>query len=678
MDFLKHAGVSVLLWLFLIAGSVELYAQADTSAYALDTVKVVGKRYSSALRGNVNETLHWNMEMLHDLPKILGNADPMHYTQLLPGVQTCSEYTSGLYVQGCDNAHNLVSIEEVPLYNANHLLGLFSVFNASHFSQMHFSKTAYNSGVSNYLGGILSMQLPDSCPSRLNGEYAVGPMSSQGTLRIPLGGKSALFLSLRAAYLNLLYQKWLRTDNNQMEYDFADGSITYLYVPDSSDKVKVDFYAGYDDVGLGVKSYRASLGLKWANWKFSTCWEHQWRSGYKLRQTVYVTHYHNRFSLEEGRMDFRLPSSISDVGYKGVLQRKGIQAGGTFVFHHVQPQSPNLTGTYNVMDQSQARQKAWECALFADYDKRLSELWTLQAGMRMTVFRNGGANFASADPMLAATCVLPGQERIILSMRMQHQYLFQTGFSSLGLPTSFWFPASGRFRPQYSHGFSLAYDVPLANGAFHLYAEGYYKRLYNQVEYKGSLLDFLNSVYTLEGSLLSGKGENYGINVMLNKRTGRLTGWISYAWGRALRRFREEEFVKSYPASHERTHELNAVATYQWGKHVSVGATMVFATGTPYTAPEYIYFLGNRIVAHYGEYNANRLKPYFRLDCSLNYSFFKENGKEAGLNLSLYNTTCTSNELFNHLSLSTSKTYAYKPVSFFVKVLPSINFYHKF
>ena len=124
----RYAVVFVWIVLYGIFGFDKVYAQIDTMAYSLDTVSVTAKRHTSYIRGNMNESIRWNMDMLHDLPKILGNADPIHYTQLLPGVQTCSEYNSGLYIQGCDNAHNLVSIEGVPIYNASHLLGFFSIF----------------------------------------------------------------------------------------------------------------------------------------------------------------------------------------------------------------------------------------------------------------------------------------------------------------------------------------------------------------------------------------------------------------------------------------------------------------------------------------------------------------------------------------------------------------------
>lgn len=675
----RYAVVFVWIVLYGIFGFDKVYAQIDTMAYSLDTVSVTAKRHTSYIRGNMNESIRWNMDMLHDLPKILGNADPIHYTQLLPGVQTCSEYNSGLYIQGCDNAHNLVSIEGVPIYNASHLLGFFSIFNASHYSQMQFSKTSQNSSVSNHLGGVLNMVLPDTLVKKVSGEYAIGPMSSQGTIRLPMGGKSSLFLSLRAAYLNLLYHRWLKMDQNQMKYDFSDYNVTYLYEPNVYNQFKADFYMGYDDASFKEGSYHATNTLSWNNLKLSLGWNRRWKEGYQLEQTLYYTSYHNRYRLKYASLDFSLPSYISDIAYKGIFKHRSWQLGADVVYHYVQPQNPDLEGSYHAVSLSQPVQRAWESALYMDYDRRLSTEWSFRTGVRLNYFNGNGISHTSLNPMFTLAYTTSTIGNFALNVRLQHQYLFQTGFSNMGLPTEFWFVAGKEFLPQSGRSISLAYDIPLFNGNYHLYMEGYYKQLSNQVEYKGSVFDFLNTVYSLENSLLKGRGKNYGVNVMLNKKTGKLSGWVSYTWGRALRKFESHSYQGYYPANHERMHELNATATYRLGSRLSVGGTCVYASGTPFTAPKYIYLFGNHIVADYGKHNASRLDSYFRMDLSVNYNLIKKKNEELGFNLSLYNVTSHSNDLYHRFSFNElDKTYVYKPVRFVFQLLPSINIYHKF
>lgn len=679
MNIRKYAIVCMVLMLVWNFCSQRAMAQIDTMAYSLDTLTVSAKYYSSHLKGNANKTIRWDMDMMHDLPKILGNADPVHYAQFLPGVQTCSEYNSGLYIQGCDNAHNLISIENVPIYNASHLLGFFSVFNASHFPQMSFSKTTQSASVSNHLGGVLNMQLPDSLITRTTGEYVIGPMSSQGSLRLPVSKKSALFVSLRAAYLNLLYGKWLKMDDNQLEYDFSDYNLTYLFVPNVRNQIKADVYIGFDNVGFDESSYHARNQLKWHNEKVSLSWKHYLHEDMHWNQTIYFTSYRNRFYLKQANLEFSLPSSIADLGYKGVFRNRKLQVGADVIYHNLQPQNPQIEGSYNALVMSQPKQKAWETALFVDYENNFSLEWAMKTGMRLTYYSGNNIQHTSADPMLSLSYSNPLIGNWNLNFRMQHQYLFQSGFTSMGFPTEFWFTAGKEFKPQSSKSVSLTYDIPLFQGRYGLFIEGYYKRLYNQVEYKGTVFDFLNSVYSLSNSLLNGDGENYGINVMLNKKTGNLTGWISYTWGRALRHFETEDSSRKYPANHERIHELNATATWKLGSKWSVGTTAVYASGTPFTAPKYIYMFGNQIMAEYGEHNASRLNPYFRMDLSVNYNLIKKKQREFGVNLSLYNVTSHANDLYHRFSFNKeNESYVYKPVRFIMKLLPSVNVYHKF
>lgn len=664
------------LWLGMLSANV-CFAQSDSLSRILDDLTVVRKKVTSPVTGRIDETLVWDMNMMHDLPKILGNADPMHYTQLLPGVQTCSEYDAGLHIQGCDNAHNAVSISGVPVYNVSHMLGFFSIFNASHFPQMRFSKNPHSVPSSNRLGGQLSMELPKEIPTGVNGEFSIGPMSSQGTLRLPLHQKSALFVSLRAAYLNLLYGRWLEIDGSQMRYDFHDVNVTYVWKPDDRNTLSANVYYGNDDVGLEEGQTASDIGLKWGNRLASLQWERTLDYDRFWKHTLYYTAYTNDFDLQMQGISFSLPSQIDTWGYKmdcGLMQW---QLGAEAAFHKIRPQSPRLSGAYNLVYEEQPSQHSQEYSFYANRRHTIGR-WTFNVGARGNLYvAPEGSNYVSIDPSASLSYDMNRAGNLNLSYGWKHQYLFQTGFSNMGLPTEFWFSCGEYTRPQYAQNVALSYNVELFGGDYLLSTELYYKKLYHQVEYNSNLLEFLYTRYSLENVLLKGDGRNYGVNVMLTKRTGKLTGWLSYSWGRALREFENNGFTKEYPASHERIHELNVVGTYRFNRHWSTGMTGVFASGTPFTAPKYFQFINGAILSEFGEFNANRLRPYFRLDISVNYDFVRRKQRESGLNLSLYNATAHTNDLFYRLKIYENR-YGYKPVRFLLRVLPSISYYCKF
>lgn len=662
-----------------LLATISGVAQTDSTTLQmqeLDNVTIVRKRVSSSLKGNFSTTLQWDMKMMHDLPKILGNADPMHYTQLLPGVQTCSEYDAGLHVQGCDNSHNLVAIADVPIYNASHLLGFFSIFNASHFPFMRFEKSSSNASSANRLGGTLSMELPHTLPTATNGEFSIGPISSQGTFRIPTSTKGALHISLRAAYMNLLYGQWLKIDNTQMDYNFQDYNVTYLHHPNNHDKLWLNFYYGNDDVGITETDITSDTQLKWKNTLASAVWQHQTGNS-TLTQQIYFTGYDNRFKMLTTGYEFHLPSHIYSYGYKGKWEYKNLEAGLDIAFHHVQPQAPQVTGTKHVVHQTQPEVNSKEYSSYVNYARNVKK-WTLNGGVRGTFYSTEkNRQYASLDPGISLTYQPNGRGFFTFSYGWKHQYLFRTGFSGMGLPTEFWFSCGEYNTPQYTQYFTANYETELLNGDYSLNVQAYYKKMYHQVEYKGNMLDFIYTSYTLDNVLLKGEGKNYGLNFMLHKRTGRLTGWLGYAWGRALRRFNHPDYPSTYPASHERPHELNLVTTCRLNNRWSVGGTFVYASGIPFTAPKHFYIIDSQLVTAYGEHNANRLKPYSRLDLSVNYNFKKREKTESGINFSLYNALSHDNNLFRRMRIYKGK-YGYQPVRFLIKALPSINYYYKF
>lgn len=650
---------------------------ADSAGIALRDVQVRGHRVRSYLQDSAGVQV-MSMEMMAEMPKILGNADPMRYAQLMPGIQSNSEFDAGLHIQGCDNSHNMVSIEGVPLYNVAHLLGFFSIFNPSHYSTMSMEKSPRHAFAPNRIGGVLSMNHADTLARRTSGEIAIGPMSSQGTLRLPAGCKSQFTVSARAAYLNLLYSRWLKIDGQQMRYFFSDYNLTYRYQPDRRNTVWADAYIGNDRGSYKEADYGLSTRMDWGNAMGAVHWCHRSSQGWKAEQCVYVTHYANRLKMEQATFALSLPSDVTTVGYRGRLALSRMTLGMEYGWHSLQPQSPETDRQRNSTSYNEPRQHAHELSVSADHTLGLTTRLALESGLRASVFRTcGQRTFASADPTLSLVWTAGRQTRLTLNGLVRHQYLLRTGFSSVGLPTEFMMAADKRYAPQWVTGASLTFDTYLWDRSLRVSAEVYYKRLANQVEYVGNAFDFIFSDYSLDKAQISGSGHNYGLCLMAERRKGRLTGWLSYTYSRARRHFSGTRLAGSYPADHERPHELNMVGTYRLDRHWSFGGTLVVASGTPYTRIKRFYLISSNIVTEYGPHNGERLNPYLRLDLSANYDFCARNGKRRGINFSLYNATMHSNDIFRRLKVY-KNGFAYKPYRFILPVLPSVSYYQNF
>ena len=656
---------------------VRAQGQEEAWSVTLDSIVVEGHRYNSAIRERADGSLTWDMRLMDDLPKLLGAADPIHYMQMLPGIQTNAEYHSGVHIQGTESSHNYIALGGVPLYNVNHLLGFFSTFNASHYPSLQLRKTATSAAFPNRIGGELEMELPIEQADSAGGEFSVGLISSQGTLRLPLGSRTTLTVSLRGSYINLLYSRWMKADKTQVEYHFFDTNATLAHRLGDADVLAFDFYCGRDQGAFDESAYQADIKATWGNLMGAAHWLHTGSNGLKAQSTLYVTAYRNRFSLAIPDMYFRLPSSITDLGYKGRLDAGGWTAGIEAILHDIRPQSLQATGNLNTTGGDVPATRSFEGTIYANHTHKLCQGLTLDAGVRASLYAVDRSAYGAIDPTVGLRYESHSvQASATYSLR--HQYLFQTGFTDAGLPTEFWLSCSRNHHPQYAHGADLSVAAYLAERRFRISADVFYKRLYHQMEYSGSILDYVNTDYDLDRFLLRGEGTNYGFSLMLHKCSGLLNGWASYTYTHARRTFEEENMQGSYPASHERPHEVNAVLTYSPGRHWSFGGSFVYASGTPFTAPVSLLLINGNIIAHYGRHNANRLKPYLRLDLSANYKWKPRFARECGINLSLYNATGRDNSLFYRIKKRNDGAFAYRPVSFVFGLLPSLSYFCKF
>ena len=606
-----------------------------------------------------------DMQELALMPSVLGNADPLHFLQMLPSMQTSSEFDAGIHIQGCDHQHNLVALDGVPIYGATHLMGIFSVFNPTHYSSMSYSTVAAGA---NRLGGIIDMHTRRSIPERVGLDASVGLVSAQGTLEAPISGKSALVLSGRGSLVDLLYGRYLHMDDMWLSYGFSDVNASWIWTPTREDRIAVDMYYGRDKVVSEKSGTEMGIDMFWANAMAAIHWDHG-----ALEQTLYYTA--NRLStdiIEEGRQG-HLPASIATVGYKGGWSRGQLSLMADLAAHEVQPQSPTVVGTGVEYEQPEI-QRAFETTLSGgwsgtigfdfDYSATLAGTWFLSAERQ---------SYFGLSPQLSGTWHLPGGDQLRASAGVHRQYLFQTGFSNLGLPLEFWLPAGKYSDPQWSVGTSLAWDKPLPGG-IELNSELYYRYLGNQIEFVSGFQDLLAGTYSLERSLQKGQGYAYGLNLLARKTQGRLTGWAGLSAGRSMRMFDGG----TWPSSHERLVEFDLVAAYSVGRW-DLGGTVVAAGGTPFTEVKEYYMLQHQVVSVMGPYNGGRLSPYFRLDLNARLRLRDHGRMQHGLNFSVYNATAHNQEIFRKVhSMRDELKIKFERMYLGITVLPSVGYYLKF
>ena len=599
------------------------------------------------------------------MPSVLGNSDPLHFVQMLPSMQTSSEIDAGIHIQGCDHQHNLVALDGVPVYGASHLMGLFSVFNPTHYRSMSYSTVANGS---NRLGGVIDMHTRRSIPERVGGEASVGLVSAQGTVEAPLSSKSALILSGRGSLVDLLYGNYLHMDDVSLSYGFSDVNATWLWTPTRSDRISADFYYGYDRVDTEKEGADIAIDMFWHNAMAAVHWDHA-----ALEQTLYYSGFKLDVDVaEEGRQAI-LPSSISTVGYKGGWSKGQLSLMLDAAMHEVLPQSPQISGT-GVGYETEDLQRAFESTLSAEWSGTIGFNFdysaTLAAGWYLSAEKK---SYFGLSPQLSGTFRFDSGDKLRLSAGIHRQYLFQTGFSNLGLPFEFWLPAGKYGDPQWSVGTSLAWDKSFAGG-LEFNAELYYRYLANQLEFVSGFQDMLDGTYSLERSLQKGDGYAYGLNLLLRKTQGRLTGWAGLSAGRSMRSFDGG----TWPSNHERLVEFDLVAAYKVGRW-DLGGTVVAAGGTPFTKVREYYLLSHQIVSVMGPHNGARLDPYFRVDLNARLHLKDHGRMQHGLNFSVYNATARNQEIYRKVkSNREALTVEFQKMYLGITILPSVGYFLKF
>ena len=652
------------------------YAQSDSlSTHSIDEV-VVEEVRQPLVRYNTLGKTYWSIKSMEAMPM----TDPLRNIQLLPGVQTASENVGGVFVQGCDNSHNHTTINGTPVYYPMHLLGYFSTFNSSFFKNLTFSKSI-GLTTANRLGGEVGAECADTLSERVAGDVDFGLLTVQSMVSLPLGSRLGFAVAGRYSNVNLIYDRLVNTaDNKRIVYRFYDLNTRLLYKPTDKDILTMDYYQGCDNANIDILFFEVCSRLEWGNRVASLKWN---RDGERLKQThsLYYTAYHSL--LDVSQMDSRghMPASIQTLGAKSVLNHmigNSLLTYGAEVMHHdISPQAPQVTGSLGEFSTPRLLQRAVEGSLYVQADCMLGSDVELIGGLRASGFYKDRW-WMGVDPRLTLRYQPSGITIMQLTVGTYSQYLHQVGFSSNGLPSEFWFPSDGNIAPQHAGKVSMALQQDVLDRKYRISLEAYLTRLTGQVEYNGNVLGLITEMYDLNENVIVGEGYNYGVDLMLQKNYGKLTGWVSYSWAKAPRSFVRSGGRVFYPSVHNREHDLNVVANYTLSDKWSLSATYIFATGTPYTEIKSGYILGENGIVLLGKHNGARYPALTRLDLGVSYRLPSIRGISHSVKFAVYNATFAKNPIsYNYNNYDGNIIYK-QPVYIFSTAIPSVSYFMHF
>jgi hypothetical protein len=596
-----------------------------------------------------------NMSAISKVPVIFGEKDLLKTIQLLPGVKSAGEGNSGFFVRGGGADQNLILLDEAPVYNATHLLGFFSTFNSDAIKDATIIKG--NSG-SQY-GGRLSSVLDVKMKEGNNQDYTVngglGLISSKVSIEGPLQkNKSSFILSGRRTYADMFLKATEKFKDNILY--FYDLNAKANYQINAKNKVYISGYFGRDELGLGQ-----DFGIDWGNKTGTIRWNKIISNRLFLNTSLIYSDYNYNVKLKNGETNFNINSNIKDVNLKQdyTLYANGLNTlrfGFNSILHTITPSTFSGTVINSVAKEGR---NGLENALYLTNNYRANNQLTIDYGMRLStytlmggdvynIYENGivkssvklnrssfGKTYANLEPRITTNYRISDETSIKAGYARNVQHLHLLSNSVASSPSDQWIGNSYNIKPEIADQLSLGYVTKLFKSKFELTAETYYKYLQNQIDYKDGAE--INTVSDVESVLLYGIGRAYGLELLLKKKEGRLTGWIGYTLSKTERKIDGINEGKWYNARQDRTHDISVVGIYELNSRWSISGVFVYNTGDAVTYPTGKYNLQGQTLYQYAARNANRMPAYHRLDFSATYEKNKTKRMHGSWNFSLYN-----------------------------------------
>ncbi len=696
-------GMATLRKTVKVSKNTVLNFELEDSANNLDEIVISTARDDRSLASPQMGAERLNMKTIKNIPLIFGERDVMKAIQLLPGIKSAGEGGAGIYVRGGSADQNLVLMDDVPVYNAAHLLGFFSTFNPDAVDDITVYKTGMPSQFGGRLSSVLDIKMRQGDAEKFSVSGGIGLISSKLTLEGPINsGKSSFIISGRRTYVDALLRLSPDSTINQNTMYFYDVNGKFDFQLGEKDKLSFSGYLGSDKLGLAK-----TFGLSWGNGIASTQWKHLFSSKLNSTTTASFTNYKNKIEVNTGIDNVQIFSQLKDWGLKQnffwqASDKNLVKFGFNSIYHTVTPGEVTSQGQSSFNDVNYQEKFSWENAVFASSDWQATEKLNVGFGLRLTGFSVlGGGDFLTVDqdgniinttsykkgefvktyinlePRLSLSYLLNQQSSLKTSYVRNAQNMHMISNSTSSRPSDKWLPSSLMVKPEVSDQFAVGYYRNLFDNAFELNVESYYKTMDNQIDYRDGAETFNSD--NIETQLLYGIGRAYGLEFLFKKKKGDFTGWLSYTLAKTERKIDGINGGNWYNARQDRTHELALVGSYQLNEKWSLNASWIYYTGDAITFPVGKYNMDGQTFFYYTDRNTYRMPSYHRLDLGANLQLKKRKNYSSELSFSLYNAYGRKNAYminFREAENDPSRTEVVRTTLF--QFLPSISYNFKF
>ncbi|MEC3966600.1 TonB-dependent receptor [Flagellimonas halotolerans] len=601
-------------------------------------------------------------QTIKEIPAVLGEVDVIKSIQMLPGVSNNGEGSTGFHVRGGAADQNLVLLDEAIIYNTSHFFGFFSVFNADAIKDVKLYKGDIPAEFGGRVSSVLDVRQKDGNSKNFALSGGIGIVSSRLTAETPIfNNKGSVLVAGRTSYAHL-FMKFI-DDLKDDKLAFYDLNLKANYEINQNNRIYLSGYFGRDEfilANLITNNYGNATG--------NLRWNHIFNDRLFANLSLIYSQYDYRIVLDFIGLDWVADIENYNLKYGlnyYVNDKFKLNFGISSILYDLNPGEvtpSNETSSINYLKLDQ--KKALESAAYIGAENEVTDKLTVQYGLRLSHFsRLGGQSinqyandlpvvyneelgiyeagevvgetsygknesiktYAQLEPRLALSYQLNDISSVKAGYTRSAQYLHLLSNTTAVTPLDVWTPSGSFIKPQLSNQYSMGYYRTFNDQKYSLEVETYYKSIDNRIDYiDGSNLIGNN---TIETEILNGEARSYGMELLLRKNTGKLTGWLGYTLSKSEQRTLGGRAGglgindgNWYNAPYDRTHDISLTATYKFNEKWKLSSNFVFQTGRPVTYPNGQYEYEDLSIASYSNRNADRLPAYHRLDVSAIYT----------------------------------------------------------
>ncbi|GAB4252223.1 MAG: TonB-dependent receptor [Vicingaceae bacterium] len=699
--------------------NLKIDLELENTALSLKAVEITAEREDKNVSDAGMSTVNLKMEKVAKIPALLGEVDIIKTIQLLPGINSGGEGSNGFFVRGGSSDQNLILLDGAPVYNASHLLGFFSVFNADAIKDMQVYKGGIPAQFGGRLSSLLDIHMKEGNSKKLSASGGIGTVSSKLTVEGPIKkDKSSFIVSGRRTYADLFLKASKDTSLRKNKLYFYDLSAKVNYQINENNKL---FLSGY--FGRDVFKFNDEFATSWGNATFTLRWNHLFSQKLFSNITLVLNDYDYNLGVPDGEQAFNWNSKIIDKSIQADFTyyynpKNTIRFGGGTIYHKFVPSEFTPASDESFFNTLTFPNRfALEHNIYLSDEMDLTGKLKIEGGIRFSMFQNLGVDtiyrfdtsnpeeytvadtiskssgiyntYMNFEPRINIRYLVNEFSSIKASYTRTTQYLHLANNSTSASPLSIWFPSSPNVKPQLADQVAIGFFRNFKSNTYEVSIETYYKKMYNSIDFRDHAQLLFNRY--LEGELRIGSAYSYGVELMMKKQKGKFTGWVSYTYSRVKMNIPEINHGKEFFASYDRPHDVSIVNSYDITDRINFSVNWVFFSGRPITVPTGRFqYMGN-LVPVYSERNSERMPAYHRLDIGFTFKGkkwdekpAKKNGKprwkyESSWNVSVYNVYNRKNAYsitFQQDSNNPNETNAIKTYLF--PIIPSITYNFKF